>query len=110
MLTEAAILSEVPIVLTHVDLNTGNILSDSDGHITKVVDWVEAENQPFGLTLFRVEGFIGGLTPSGYQFCPGHVEIREHFWECVLSCLGHTDYLERSEIRGKLQVLSEVGV
>ena len=100
----------MPIVLTHIDLNTCNILSDSDGHITKVVDWAEAENLPFGTELYRVEDLIGGLTTSGYQYRPYHVDIREYFWECVLTHLGLRDSTERAETRDKLQVVSDVGI
>jgi len=100
----------MPIVLTHVDLNTCNILSDANGHITKIVDWVEAENRPFGMSLFRVEGFLGGLTNSGYQHRPEHDEIREHFWDSLLKHLGYEGSPERSEMRQKCQAMSDMGV
>ena len=100
----------MPIVLTHVDLNTCNILSDSNGHITKIVDWVEVENCPFGMSLFRVEGFLDGLTNSGYQYHPEHNEIREHFWDCLLKHLGYKGSPEQSEMRQKCQAVSDIGV
>jgi hypothetical protein len=100
----------MPIVLTHIDLNTCNILSDSDGHITKVVDWAEVENLPFGMELYRVEDLIGGLTPSGYRYRPYHADIRKHFWECVLNHLRLRDSKERAEMRDKLQVVSDMGI
>jgi len=76
----------------------------------KVVDWAEAENQPFGLELYRVENLIGGLTPSGYQYRPYHRGIRDYFRECVLTHLGLMDEKERGEMRDKLQVVSDVGI
>jgi hypothetical protein len=107
--TNEDVVSQMPIVLTHVDLNTCNILSDSNGHITKIVDWVEAENQPFGMSLFRVEGFLGGLTNCGYDYHPEHNELREHFWDCVLKQLGYEEP-ERLEVRQKFQVVSDIGI
>jgi hypothetical protein len=100
----------MPIVLTHIDLNTCNILSDSNGHIIKVIDWVEAENQPFGIELYRIEGLIGGLAPSGYQYHRYHTEIRDYFWECILNRLGLRESKGRAKMRDKLQVVCDAGI
>jgi Phosphotransferase enzyme family len=105
---QESILSQVPIVLTHVDLNTLNVLSDSEGYITGIVDWTEAENQPFGMSLFAVETFLGGLTSSEYGYRSGHLELREHFWESVLDHLGASQ--SRSDVRRLHQSISDMGL
>jgi len=76
----------------------------------KIVDWVEAENRPFRMSLFRVEGFLDRLTNFSYQYRPEHNEIREHFWDCLLKHLGYMGSPEQSEMRQKCQTVSDMGV
>ena len=59
----------VPWVLTHQDLSGMNILVDPDsGHITGVVEWVDATIEPFGMALWGLESVLGCSGPNGWSY------------------------------------------
>lgn len=49
--------SDLPIVFTHGDLNRMNIMLDSDGHITSVIDWECSKYNVLGCELYRYREF-----------------------------------------------------
>ncbi|KAG8166549.1 hypothetical protein KVR01_002238 [Diaporthe batatas] len=60
---------DFPMALTHSDLNELNILVDGgSGIITGIVDWNDAGIQPFGLTLYALEKFIGSMGRDGWVY------------------------------------------
>lgn len=70
-----------PLALTHSDLNELNILVDGDtGIITGVVDWADAATQPFGLTLYALDKFIGSMGPDGWVYFDNADALRDGFW------------------------------
>ncbi|KAH6616010.1 hypothetical protein B0J18DRAFT_451939 [Chaetomium sp. MPI-SDFR-AT-0129] len=80
---------DFPLVLTHSDLTELNILVDGDtGIITGVVDWVDAAVQPFGLTLYALDKFIGGMGPSGWVYFDNANALRSVFWTAFAEYAG----------------------
>jgi hypothetical protein len=69
-----------PLVLTHSDLTELNILVDGDtGFITGVIDWVDAAIQPFGLTLYALDKFIGSMGLFGWVYFDNADALRDIF-------------------------------
>lgn len=72
---------ELPIVLTHGDLNEMNILADpASGEVTGVVDWAEASFQPFGFALYALDNCLGSMGPEGWKFFDNADYLRGEFW------------------------------
>ncbi|KAI1393098.1 uncharacterized protein F4822DRAFT_10 [Hypoxylon trugodes] len=72
---------DFPFALTHSDLNELNILVDgSSGNITGVVDWTDTGIQPFGLTLYVLEKFIGSMGRDGWVYLDNACALRDEFW------------------------------
>ncbi|OAA62664.1 Protein kinase-like domain protein [Niveomyces insectorum RCEF 264] len=80
---------DFPLVLTHSDLNELNILVDgSSGAITGVIDWADAGIQPFGLTLYVLEKFIGSMGSDGWVYLDNAGALREEFWRAFTHYAG----------------------
>ena len=83
------IMRSLPWVLTHDDLSDMNILVKSDtGHLTGVVDWADADVQPFGVALWGLESVLGRSGPQGWFWLsndlPHHRQLFYHtFWDEV---------------------------
>lgn len=72
---------DFPLALTHSDLNELNILVDGcSGNITGVIDWVDVGIQPFGLTLYVLEKFIGTMGREGWDYLDNADLLRDEFW------------------------------
>ena len=87
------LLDILPVVLTHGDIVPSNIMVHPDsGALKGVVDWVEAEFLPFGLSFYGLEYLLGfpskrrGSTGDSsthfisYDCAP---ELRAHFWSTL---------------------------
>jgi hypothetical protein len=85
-----------PTVLNHGDLIPSNILlSPISFEITGVVDWVEAENLPFGTCLYGLEHLLGYLDDSHarsgkpkWVYYDQESELRSIFWKEMFSLHG----------------------
>lgn len=84
------ILNHVPWVLTHSDLSDMNILVDPDsGHLTGIVDWADADIQPFGVALWGLESVLGSSGPDGWSYFGEDVlHFRKLFREIFLKEIG----------------------
>ncbi len=77
------------LALTHGDLNELNILVDPcSGRITGVIDWTDAGVQPFGLTLYALDNFVGYMSPHGWVYSDNAVELRGEFWRAFAEDAG----------------------
>lgn len=82
---------DLPLVLTHNDLNTMNILVDGcSGNITGIVDWVDAGIQPFGLSLYALDNFVGSMGPGGWRYSDNADLLRDEFWGTFTQHAGPT--------------------
>lgn len=80
---------ELPVVLTHGDLNEMNILADpGSGGITGVVDWAEASFQPFGFALYALDNALGSMGPDGWEFFENADYLRAEFWSAFGRLVG----------------------
>ena len=87
------LLDVLPVVLTHGDIVPSNIMVHPDSGMMKgMVDWVEAEFLPFGLSFYGLEYLLGfpskrrdSMTDSATTFvyydC-AH-DLRAHFWSTL---------------------------
>jgi hypothetical protein len=87
------LLDTLPVVLTHGDIAPSNIMVHPDsGMLRGMVDWVEAEFLPFGLSFYGLEYLLGfpskrrdSMTNSATTFiyydCA--LELRSHFWSTI---------------------------
>lgn len=81
--------SEYPSAIQHDDFLENNFhVDEATGHITGVVDWADAMIAPFGLSLGGLETILGVQTSSSWHFHPGHVELREYFWDTFYKHIG----------------------
>ena len=77
----ALVSGDFPLALTHSDLNELNILVDGgSGLITGVIDWAGAGIQPFGLTLYALDKFLGYMGPGGWVYFDNAGALRDEFW------------------------------
>ncbi|KAK3311501.1 uncharacterized protein B0T15DRAFT_571854 [Chaetomium strumarium] len=81
-----------PVALDR-DLNELNILVDGrSGIITRVIDWTDAGIQPFGLTLYALEKFIGSMGRDGWVFFDNAGALRDEFWRAFTLYPGQVSY------------------
>lgn len=89
---DAGGLERLPVVLNHGDFLPRNVLVDSKtGGLIGIVDWAEAEELPFGITLYGIEHFLGESTEkqdhdtkkARWRYREGHEELRSVFWDCL---------------------------
>jgi hypothetical protein len=72
----------LPWVLTHGDIVAANIMVEpSNGGLTGLVDWAEAERLPFGICFYGLEEILGEMTAQGFQHYQDAGELRDIFWE-----------------------------
>ena len=87
------------MVVQHDDLLENNIhVNEATGHITGIVDWADAMNGPFGVSLGGLETVLGVQTSSCWHFHPNHVELREHFWDTFYREIGQISVDDRRSI------------
>ena len=80
---------DFPLALTHSDLNELNILVDAGtGIITGVIDWTDAGIQPFGLTLYALEKFIGSMGQDGWVYLNNASVLKDEFWRAFAHYAG----------------------
>lgn len=80
---------DFPLAITHSDLNEMNILVDGcSGNITGVIDWVDVGIQPFGLTLYILDSFVGAMGRKGWTYCDNADLLREEFWKTFIQHAG----------------------
>ncbi|KAJ5927857.1 hypothetical protein N7466_006813 [Penicillium verhagenii] len=72
----------LPFVLSHRDLNTMNILTNTEtGNITGIVDWAESRILPFGFALYGLENVFGQMDSEGWHYYDRYHEMERLFWQ-----------------------------
>ncbi|KZF23718.1 hypothetical protein L228DRAFT_238245 [Xylona heveae TC161] len=101
--------SSYPLVITHDDLCEMNVLVDpSTGHITGIIDWVDAKFRPFGLALWGVENVLGHMDSEGWHYCSNHEQLRKLFWKTFESEVGTEDVT--TELKEKMELARLMGI
>lgn len=78
-----------PTVFSHTELTEDNVHVDPNtGHITGVVDWLDADVRPFGLSLWALDTIIGVQTPSQWHWHRHHAGLRQQFWNAFIAAVG----------------------
>ncbi|KAK3945302.1 hypothetical protein QBC46DRAFT_360408 [Diplogelasinospora grovesii] len=91
---------DFPLALTHSDLNELNILVDGgSGIITGVIDWTDAGIQPFGLTLYVLEKFIGSMGRDGWVYLGNAGALRDEFWRAFAHYAGQVSHSQMKSIQ-----------
>jgi len=73
-------LKQLPLWVTHYDLNDVNILIDEDCHVTGLIDWELSTPLPFGVGFGRIHTIAGEYT-GGEFWMPDEFEVAERaFW------------------------------
>ncbi|KAJ8606042.1 hypothetical protein MRB53_041240 [Persea americana] len=109
---QAGLLDILPVVLTHGDLLSSNIMVDEQRwKLRGVIDWAEAEYLPFGMALYGVERLLGYMSTDKeklpcfvYYDCAD--ELRELFWKQLIEWL--PDF--HGQLRTSIELSKTVGV
>lgn len=95
----ALVSGDFPMALTHSDLYELNILVDGNsGLITGVIDWTDAGIQPFGLTLYALEKFIGSMCRDGWSYFDSASMLRNEFWKAFVHHAGPVSHSQLKSI------------
>ena len=98
-----------PFTLTHFDLVAINFLVDPlTGHLTGVIDWVDAKIQPFGFCLWGVQHILGNMDENGWHFCESHKADEELFWNTFESEVRDTNFCS-DDVR-KVKIARNIGI
>ncbi|KUJ12696.1 uncharacterized protein LY89DRAFT_190389 [Mollisia scopiformis] len=104
----------LPWVLTHGDIVASNIMIEpSNGTLTGLVDWAEAERLPFGVCFYGLEELLGEMTMTGFQYRHDAVSLRTVFWAelgMLVPELQQTQVLEAVKLARDLGVLLWHGI
>ncbi|MCJ1269409.1 hypothetical protein MMC22_009301 [Lobaria immixta] len=69
LLTKIPLLNKLPPVLSHADFAEINILVSSEGNVTGVIDFEDAQTEAFGMCIFGIfEGFFGVMEDQKWRF------------------------------------------
>ncbi|KAI9810071.1 MAG: hypothetical protein M1827_006682 [Pycnora praestabilis] len=81
-------LDALPLVLNHGDMLPSNIVvNPCTGRLNGLVDWAEAEFLPFGMCLYGLEELLGFMTPRGWIYYHGSMQLREAFWRRLCTAI-----------------------
>jgi hypothetical protein len=80
----------LPMVLAHKDFGDFNILVDPDTcHLLGVIDWAEAEVEPFGINLHAVEKLMTKFhLRNGASRYPDYDTLYDTFWQTFTAEIG----------------------
>ena len=69
ILEKIPLLDKLPPVLSHADFAEINILVNSQGNVTGVIDFEDAKTEAFGMCIFGIyEGFLGVMKDQKWSF------------------------------------------
>lgn len=104
-------LDDLPVVLTHGDAVTSNIMVDAaSGRLCGLVDWAEAEYLPFGMCLYGLEyllGYLARAPEKRFRYYTCAEKLRGTFWEEMYECV--PELRSRSELRLAVELSRHVG-
>jgi hypothetical protein len=109
LLENVELVTSLPWVFTHGDLIAGNIMVDpTDGGLTGLVDWAEAEHLPFGVCLYGLEEMLGEMGAGGFRYCKETQRLRDLFWDKLRR--GITEMEDGGEVLERVKIARDVGV
>lgn len=111
---EAGILDRLPVVFTHGDFLSSNILVEpKTWRVNGVIDWAESEMLPFGLCLYGIEHLLGYLHSGPeegrkrFTYVRQAEELRRYF---VRQLEERVPELRRTAIKEALKLARVVGI
>lgn len=83
----------LPTVLAHKDFGEFNVIvNEATGDLSGVVDWAEAEIEPFGLNLHSFQRFLGQVHfKNGWSRYDDYQGTEEAFWKTFSAETGLVD-------------------
>ncbi|KAI9751450.1 MAG: hypothetical protein M4579_006060 [Chaenotheca gracillima] len=85
LLGKVHLLKQLPLFISHYDLNGMNIIAQSDGEISGIVDWELAAELPFGMACCRIHD-LAGYYDDGEFHVPEYFEEAERgFWQEIFA-------------------------
>lgn len=91
---------DYPLVLNHGDLCEMNILVDlTTGHLTGIIDWVEAKILPFGVSLWGPENTFGWMDSQGWHHFGCRDALEELFWRTFEEHVGKLSNSQKEAIQ-----------
>jgi hypothetical protein len=81
--TRADQIKNLPLFISHADLNHINILVQEDGEVSGIVDWELSSDLPFGMGFSRIHDLAGRFTNGEFRMPEGFEEAERGFWEAV---------------------------
>ena len=107
-----SLFTDWPMTLSHEDLTEQNVLIDpSTGHLTGVVDWVNARIAPFGVGFYGAESFMGTMNDYGWKYFCNVEKMRATFKGLIETALTEsTPEIPLRVARSKLFLAEQLGV
>lgn len=90
-----------PLALIHGDISPTNILINTDGNITGLVDWEDMSKLPFGIDLSCIHWLI---RDQNYQLRKNWKNIETLFWESLFK---YNTYMKKN--KKKLEIILHIG-
>lgn len=78
-------LKQLPLFISHVDLNKMNIHLYEDGRVAEIVDWEGATKFPFGMGLCRIHHLAGDFANGKFNVPDGFEAAEREFWSELLA-------------------------
>ncbi|KAI9689059.1 MAG: hypothetical protein M1822_000796 [Bathelium mastoideum] len=107
-----SLFNDWPLALSHEDLTEGNVLVDpATGHLTGVIDWVNAKIAPFGVSLYGMESFMGAMGQEGWIYYKNAQQMRASLQELLETAMAEAlPGLSLAEGCSKLALARKMGI
>ncbi|KAL9024046.1 MAG: hypothetical protein Q9196_006800 [Gyalolechia fulgens] len=74
-------LKNLPLFISHFDLNDVNIMVDDNCEVSGLVDWELSTPLPFGMGLSRIQTLAGEYSEQKFYMPPEFEEAEKAFWQ-----------------------------
>ncbi|KAI9658972.1 MAG: hypothetical protein M1821_001932 [Bathelium mastoideum] len=74
-------LKNLPLFVSHFDLNDVNIMIDSDCKVSGIVDWELSTPLPFGMGFCRIHTLAGEFSEKKFHMPPEFEDAERGFWQ-----------------------------
>ena len=119
LLEKVHLLDELPPVLSHPDFAEVNIFVNSEGNVTGVIDFDDAQTEAFGMCIFGVyDGFFGVMNNQKWTFFDQPAGdgsgrsvrnvLETRFWESLWDAM--PPGMGRQELAEAVTVALEIGI
>ncbi|KAK4227018.1 hypothetical protein QBC38DRAFT_365111, partial [Podospora fimiseda] len=104
-------IAQLPLWISHYDLNEVNIIIDNDCQVTGLIDWELSTPLPFGVNLGRIHTIAGEYTGGEFWMPPEFEEAERGFWAEIFEAMPndictwlekHIDLVQDAVILGTL--------